>query len=103
MARAKYQVLVIPYKKSGNDIFYCIFKRSDMDAGNLLQVVEKMRTKLLLYLHKGKPLRRQVYLPVCTLQNWIPNAVLPQSVSRMPAQFGERVALLSPSIVSLLR
>ena len=31
MARAKYQVLVIPYKKNDNDILYCIFKRSDMD------------------------------------------------------------------------
>lgn len=32
MARAKYQVLVIPYKRDGNTISYCIFKRSDMDA-----------------------------------------------------------------------
>lgn len=31
MARAKYQVLVIPYKKNGKTISYCIFKRSDMD------------------------------------------------------------------------
>ncbi|MBQ8238700.1 MAG: NUDIX domain-containing protein [Oscillospiraceae bacterium] len=31
MARAKYQVLVIPYRKNGNIISYCIFKRSDMD------------------------------------------------------------------------
>ena len=31
MARAKYQVLVIPYKKNGNCISYCIFKRSDMN------------------------------------------------------------------------
>lgn len=31
MARAKYQVLVIPYRKNGNTISYCIFKRSDMD------------------------------------------------------------------------
>ena len=31
MARAKYQVLVIPYKKNNNDVLYCIFKRSDMD------------------------------------------------------------------------
>ena len=31
MARAKYQVLVIPYKKNDNDTLYCIFKRSDMD------------------------------------------------------------------------
>ena len=31
MARAKYQVLVIPYKKNENNILYCIFKRSDMD------------------------------------------------------------------------
>ena len=30
MARAKYQVLVIPYRKNGNDISYCVFKRSDM-------------------------------------------------------------------------
>lgn len=32
MARAKYQVLVLPYQKQGNAILYCIFKRSDMDA-----------------------------------------------------------------------
>lgn len=31
MARAPYQVLVIPYKKNGNNISYCVFKRSDMD------------------------------------------------------------------------
>ena len=31
MARAKYQVLVIPYKRDGGDTLYCIFKRSDMD------------------------------------------------------------------------
>ena len=31
MARAKYQVLVIPYKKNDDGILYCIFKRSDMD------------------------------------------------------------------------
>lgn len=30
MARAKYQVLVIPYKKNDNGVLYCIFKRSDM-------------------------------------------------------------------------
>lgn len=29
--RAKYQVLVLPYKKRGGKIWYCIFKRSDMD------------------------------------------------------------------------
>ncbi len=32
MARAKYQVLVLPYKKLDDKIIYCIFKRSDMDA-----------------------------------------------------------------------
>lgn len=31
MARAKYQVLVIPYRKSSSNVLYCIFKRSDMD------------------------------------------------------------------------
>ncbi len=31
MARSKYQVLVIPYKKTNNGILYCVFKRSDMD------------------------------------------------------------------------
>ena len=30
MARAKYQVLVIPYKKNSNKTLYCIFKRSDI-------------------------------------------------------------------------
>ena len=32
MARAKYQVLVLPYKRQADKIFYCIFKRSDMDV-----------------------------------------------------------------------
>jgi dihydroneopterin triphosphate diphosphatase len=32
MARAKYQVLVIPYYVEKGNIKYCIFKRSDMDA-----------------------------------------------------------------------
>lgn len=32
MARAKYQVLVLPYKKQDDAVFYCIFKRSDTDA-----------------------------------------------------------------------
>lgn len=32
MARAKYQVLVLPYKRQGGKLLYCIFKRSDMDA-----------------------------------------------------------------------
>lgn len=32
MARARYQVLVLPYKKLDGKILYCIFKRSDMDA-----------------------------------------------------------------------
>ena len=31
MARAKYQVLVIPYRKHDNDTLYCVFNRSDMD------------------------------------------------------------------------
>lgn len=31
MARAKYQVLVIPYIKNEDKILYCIFKRSDMN------------------------------------------------------------------------
>ena len=30
MARAKYQVLVLPYKKLDDEILYCIFKRSDI-------------------------------------------------------------------------
>ena len=30
MARAKYQVLVIPYCMDGSEIQYCIFRRSDM-------------------------------------------------------------------------
>lgn len=30
MARAKYQVLVIPYRIDDNGVSYCIFKRSDM-------------------------------------------------------------------------
>ncbi len=32
MARAKYQVLVIPYFITGDTVLYCIFKRSDMDS-----------------------------------------------------------------------
>lgn len=32
MARARYQVLVLPYKKQDDRLLYCIFKRSDMDA-----------------------------------------------------------------------
>ena len=32
MARAKYQVLVLPYRNQDNKTLYCIFKRSDMDA-----------------------------------------------------------------------
>lgn len=31
MARAKYQVLIIPYLKDNDKILYCIFKRKDMD------------------------------------------------------------------------
>ena len=31
MARAKYQVLVIPYVRMGDGVLYCIFRRSDMD------------------------------------------------------------------------
>ena len=31
MARAKYQVLVIPYIKTNDGVLYCVFKRSDMD------------------------------------------------------------------------
>ena len=30
--RAKYQVLVLPYRKEADEITYCIFKRSDMDC-----------------------------------------------------------------------
>ena len=30
MARAKYQVLILPYQRTGNRIRYCIFKRSDL-------------------------------------------------------------------------
>ena len=29
MARAKYQVLVIPYSKTESSVLYCVFKRSD--------------------------------------------------------------------------
>ena len=32
MARAKYQVLVIPYVQTADGVLYCIFKRSDMDS-----------------------------------------------------------------------
>ena len=32
MARAKYQVLVIPYAMDGPTVKYCVFHRSDMDA-----------------------------------------------------------------------
>ena len=31
MAKAKYQVLVIPYIKTNDGVLYCVFKRSDMD------------------------------------------------------------------------
>ena len=29
MARAKYQVLVIPYSRTADSVLYCVFKRSD--------------------------------------------------------------------------
>lgn len=32
MARAKYQVLVIPYRKENDTVRYCIFSRSDADT-----------------------------------------------------------------------
>lgn len=32
MARAKYQVLVLPFQRSEDQVVYCIFKRSDMDV-----------------------------------------------------------------------
>lgn len=32
MARAKYQVLVLPFQRCENKGIYCIFKRSDMDV-----------------------------------------------------------------------
>ena len=31
MARAKYQVLVIPYVKTADGVRYCVFRRSDME------------------------------------------------------------------------
>ena len=31
MARAKYQVLVLPYRKTGDGVRYCLFRRSDME------------------------------------------------------------------------
>ena len=31
MARAKYQVLVIPYVQTADGVLYCIFRRSDME------------------------------------------------------------------------
>lgn len=74
-----------------------------MNAGNLLQVVERTRTKLLLHLHEGKPSRKQAYLPTYAIQNLKQNAVLPQSVLRMLEQFGEKIVLLSPNIVLLLK
>lgn len=64
-----------------------------MNVGNLLQVAEKMRTKPLLHLHKGKPMRKLAYLPTYTIRNLKQNAVLPQNVLRMPEQFGERIVL----------
>ena len=50
MARAKYQVLVIPYHVEKENIKYCIFKRSDMDvwqfiAGGGEHTVLKKRDK----------------------------------------------------------
>ena len=32
MARAKYQVLVLPYRIDGDQVKYCVFHRSDMDV-----------------------------------------------------------------------
>ncbi len=32
MARAKYQVLVLPYNREQEEILYCIFKRRDMEC-----------------------------------------------------------------------
>ena len=31
MTRAKYQVLVIPYDTDNGNVYYCLFRRSDMD------------------------------------------------------------------------
>ena len=77
---------MIPYIAFSKEVIW-------MNAGNLLQAVEKTKTKHLLYLHKGKPLRKQEYLPKCALQNWKQNAALLQSVLRMPELFGEKIAL----------
>ena len=60
---------MIPYIAFSKEVIW-------MNAGSLLQALEKTRTKHLLYLHKGKPLRKQEYLPECTLQNWKQNAAI---------------------------
>lgn len=31
MARARYQVLILPYQKQGDGVLYCVFKRSDAE------------------------------------------------------------------------
>ena len=32
MARAKYQVLILPYHREGDSVLYCVFRRRDMDV-----------------------------------------------------------------------
>ena len=32
MARAKYQVLILPYHREGESVLYCVFRRRDMDV-----------------------------------------------------------------------
>jgi dATP pyrophosphohydrolase len=47
MARAKYQVLVLPYQKMHGKILYCVFKRSDMDAWQFLNMLLQLNCQMI--------------------------------------------------------
>ena len=98
MARAKYQVLVLPYRSQDKKHFIVFSNAATWTHGNLSPAAVRRRTPRRSFPQKEKPMKKLAFLVTSYSMPWRRQAVFPQKDSRRPGWSGERPAWSSRNI-----
>ena len=103
MARARYQVLVIPYCITDGQVRFCVFRRTDLDICSSSRAAERTKTLLSSNPQSGRHLKRRASLSRAAIRRSTPAAASRRTASGMRKRCGAKTALSSPNTHSQSR
>ncbi len=93
MARARYQVLVIPYCIDNGKAQFCLFRRRDIGIWQFIAGGGEDEDISIIESEKEKLLKKPEFLRLVTFSSSIPAAAYPPTALRTQKQYGEKSVL----------